>query len=384
MAVSVTHATVVVAADDGTSEVSSNEWNAAHTLSGELPVANGGTAGTSIATACANLNLRERLTADRTYYVRTDGSDSNTGLADTAGGAFLTIQHGLDVICGTLDFSVYTVTLQIRTGTFVGGAAQGPTPSAGGQLVIRGNGVANTTITTNTDWAAMLMVRGHAGHRCTIAGGITFAGVNDFSGYIRADGGECTLFIGGALACTGDNPNDNFLEATDNSYVELTSSTVAIGGDLNAYIECGNSTIKHNGCTFTFTNTPAWTTAFVDAVEGSNTVVQIESATFSGASTGPRFRIADGGTLTTANDSPTYLPGDAPGISDGTGHYNTGHLNAKAIALTYAQLPATPLAGMMCYVTDSNTATWGATVAAGGANKVLTWYNGTNWTVAGA
>jgi hypothetical protein len=39
--------------------------------------------------------------------------------------------------------------------------------------------------------------------------------------------------------------------------------------------------------------------------------------------------------------------------------------------------------GALVVVTDSNTATWGATVAGGGANRVLAYCNGTNWTVAG-
>lgn len=49
-----------------------------------------------------------------------------------------------------------------------------------------------------------------------------------------------------------------------------------------------------------------------------------------------------------------------------------------------ASLPASPEEGMMCSVNDSNTATWGATVAAGGSNHVQVRYNGTNWTVVGA
>lgn len=50
--------------------------------------------------------------------------------------------------------------------------------------------------------------------------------------------------------------------------------------------------------------------------------------------------------------------------------------------VAFASLP-TGVAGMVQYVSDSNTVTWGATIAGGGANKVLAFFNGTNWTVAG-
>lgn len=49
----------------------------------------------------------------------------------------------------------------------------------------------------------------------------------------------------------------------------------------------------------------------------------------------------------------------------------------------FASLP-TGAEGSLACVTDSNTATWGATIAGGGANNVLAFFNGTNWTVAGA
>lgn len=51
-------------------------------------------------------------------------------------------------------------------------------------------------------------------------------------------------------------------------------------------------------------------------------------------------------------------------------------------AVAFADLPASPVTGMLRTVTDSNTNTWGATIGGSGGNVVLAFYNGTNWTVA--
>lgn len=54
----------------------------------------------------------------------------------------------------------------------------------------------------------------------------------------------------------------------------------------------------------------------------------------------------------------------------------------KVPKFVFASLPAAQT-GMLAVVTDSNTVTWGATIAGSGANTVLAFYDGSNWTVAG-
>lgn len=60
---------------------------------------------------------REVLTADRTYYVRTDGDDNNDGLSDTAGGAFATAIAARDTL-RTIDGNGKKVTIKFADGTY--------------------------------------------------------------------------------------------------------------------------------------------------------------------------------------------------------------------------------------------------------------------------
>lgn len=65
---------------------------------------------------------------------------------------------------------------------------------------------------------------------------------------------------------------------------------------------------------------------------------------------------------------------------------DTATIKAKthlANAGTFANCNASPVEGMLCAITDSTTTTWGATITGGGANHVIGYYNGTNWTVFG-
>src|ERR1019366_1497903 len=80
---------------------------------------------------------RPLVLANFTYYVRTDGSDSNTGLANTSGAAFLTIQKAVTIVQG-LDLNGFTVTIQVADGTYTGGVSAN-VPFVGGTVLLNGN-----------------------------------------------------------------------------------------------------------------------------------------------------------------------------------------------------------------------------------------------------
>lgn len=58
----------------------------------------------------------QQTTAALTYYVRTDGNDANTGLANTAGGAFKTIQKAINSVPKHVD---HLVNIYVAAGTYV-------------------------------------------------------------------------------------------------------------------------------------------------------------------------------------------------------------------------------------------------------------------------
>jgi hypothetical protein len=99
------------------------------------------------------------------------------------------------------------------------------------------------------------------------------------------------------------------------------------------------------------------------------------------------------GSATTTETATLYIQGaSAQGTNNYALHVAAGDTkldgnvittSVRGTAVAFASVPGTPVEGMLVAVTDSSTSTWGATITGGGANHVLAYYNGTNWTVAG-
>ncbi|WP_340034044.1 hypothetical protein [Paenibacillus sp. FSL H3-0302] len=85
----------------------------------------------------------QQTTADITYYVRTDGSDSNNGLANTAAGAFKTITKAISFIPQIVN---HAVTVNVAAGTYSEVISLSGY-SGGGSITIQGDTVASSSRT---------------------------------------------------------------------------------------------------------------------------------------------------------------------------------------------------------------------------------------------
>lgn len=253
--------------------------------------------------------VRERLVADRTYYVRTDGNDSNVGLANTSGGAFLTIQKALDV-AATIDFNGYTITIQIGAGTYAGFSTKANVGQASlTSLVIVGDEATPSNVVISSAGSCVSV---GAGTRALIKGlKLTSSGGY---GFIASAGGQLqfsAIDFGSVSADHILSQQGSFVQAIGN-YAISAGASRHINGAVNGVASVAGRTV-------TITGTPAFSTAFAEAGEGG--VVRLFSNTYSGSATGPRYSAALNGVIQTFGAGASALPGDAAGSTATGGQY---------------------------------------------------------------
>lgn len=79
-----------------------------------------------------------------TYYIRTDGNDSNNGLSDSSSGAWLTIGQAITILAGTGPHTVYLGSGEFA---FPNGVGSGPSDQFSDWVEFVGTGGGSTTIT---------------------------------------------------------------------------------------------------------------------------------------------------------------------------------------------------------------------------------------------
>ncbi len=247
------------------------------------------------------------ISTNTTYFVRTDGSDANSGTANTAGGAWLTLQHAVDVVCNFVVLKGITLTVQVGNGTYtLTSNVILPNFEGGGSINIKGDETTLTNVVVTTSTAIGQLFYGQSSASWTLSGM--------------------------QLGATGGTPFGIVVERGILYFKALRFSTglsihlrSAYGGVLycvGAYTIAGASSVSHTQTTIggvmvifsvvvTITGTPAFpnfTLANAGGIQAWN------GTTFSGAATGTRF---NGSTLacidTGSGASATFFPGNVAG-----------------------------------------------------------------------
>jgi hypothetical protein len=261
---------------------------------------------------------REVLSADRTYYVRTDGNDANNGLADSAGGAFATWQHAVDVVHETLDLNGRNVVIQAggSSGTFTGAVvAAGPFQGAKSRTAVKlkGNAAAPASFILQTTNGASVV----AATDFTVLAIEGFKFVSSTGNGHQLDALRFGIIVVTGAVEFGSAGSGSHVFARRMGYIEFTGgiSYTISGGASNHWRAANNSIVSAGLQTITLTGTPAFT-AFLSLTAISEAIPS--GSTFSGAATGSLYTIDLNSAAITGG---LTLPGNAAGTTATGGQY---------------------------------------------------------------
>lgn len=239
---------------------------------------------------------RQLLSEPLDLYVRTDGSDSNTGLANTAGGAFLTIQAAVSA-AKSFETSRYPVVINIGDGTYSGSVTVSGFQSAAPYDVrLVGNTASPASVVLTGALAFYAGAYAVAGLRTTSAFGIT-AGR---AAYV--DCAQCVVHGGSVFAGYGGQMDFYDSELSGNTSAALRAYDVGV---LQTWA-------------LALTGTPAYSSAFALATELGMIFFFDQPA---GAATGKRYDVTLNGVINTYGGGASYLPGDSAGVTATGGQY---------------------------------------------------------------
>lgn len=317
----------------------------------------------SAITQTFNTGFSAVLSANTTYYVLATGSDSNSGLVNSAGGAWATVQHAFDYV-STINANGFRVIIQVGAGTFGSPTLRQPVFACAGLAADPGGlelyGVDNSgstsfVVLTVSNPGANLIIDKFAASQISVTGfGLCFYASGstglilqtNVGANIQCLGGMATFSNYGTITCTSTG-GASFVRSDQGYYYGVT-------GTVN------------------FSGSPTFSFAVFDVEDGSSCFV----GPMTGSVTGQKFFVDGNSTIYGSGN----ILGTITGIETNGGLAQvTNRPTFVAPPRAFAALP-TGVQGMLYTVTDSTTAVMGATITAGGgSNIVLAWHNGTNW-----
>jgi len=249
-------------------------------------------------------NIRKKLTGSRTYYVRTDGSDGNTGRTATSGGAFLTIQKAIDTIKNKIDLNGYDVTVQVADGTYTAG------------LTVKGGwvGQGNVYVFGNTTTPANCVINATSADCFRAENGAALV-IRGFKMTTTTSGACIVSYTGSYISCQaldfGSSAGSHFEAGTGG--VILPDGNYTISGGAVSHFHVGSEgMIFCSTITVTNGSAPTFSSYFAGCAEGS---ISCGSVTWSStAATGPFFLAHKNGTIDIgAANVASFFPGSISG-----------------------------------------------------------------------
>lgn len=262
----------------------------------------------SKAAARINLGLRDTLSANRTYYVRADGNDDNSGLTNTPEDALKTVQRAVDRACA-LDLGVYTVTIQVAAGVYTHGVTLKSYVGAGPIVIVGDETVPSNVLISTT------------GATCFAADGV------NGEWHLRGMKLKTTTSGFGLVSSGGSKIKFQNLDFGDMAASTSASHMVAQG--FGSIRNTGPYKISGNANIHWWVETGGLIAVTSHAVALSGTprfnifgrafmqsIIQCNSSVFSGAATGKRYEVSVNSTIFVSGASENYLPGDVAGNAD--------------------------------------------------------------------
>lgn len=262
---------------------------------------------------------RPVLTANRIYYVRKDGNNANTGLANTAGGACLTVMGALNKIA-SVDLNGFGATVQIGDGTY---DERLVIPKMTGQrktedLILLGNLATPSAVTLRNNGSYQPVIEAIMGAAVTCGGGFTLTAPNNGYGINAAEAGIISVSGNVVFGPCGEHhayANNAGTINFFNPYTISSSAKAHWASALAGQIYSATTVTINAPVTFSF----AFAAAFAGGVQqiNGNTFTLTNGAVVTGA----RYATQKNGVIETYGAGATYLPGSTAGSSVTGGQY---------------------------------------------------------------
>lgn len=248
---------------------------------------------------------RKVLTENLNLYVRTDGNDNNSGLANTAAGAFRTIQKAVYVACGLYDAGTnpWQLNVNVSDGSY-GETVSVPDPIGLGTLRIIGNVTTPTNVTLSQ--FRILGVRKQiylSGFNPTATSGVIC--------YVQ--GAKCQ--IGRMHFSTGV-----CLAPATYGVIDCNYSTLTLDSAVTGIVSTSTGgTVLFFGANITV-NGNVWGAASAFYLTGQS-YVWLQSVIWTGTATGKRYAVGAFAYINVAGAGTSAIPGDVAGTVDPLGKY---------------------------------------------------------------